>query len=149
MGIFAFLTASRLKIELTRQRDDIARLHQWLDLETTQKLEAEKTAETQTKLKEDLDAQRQKIQQEAEQQVHDMEVRLSTLHQEIDGKQRQRSEATEQNARLAEQTAQLETRVKELSAALNQSEDRIGELENEKTVLQTDLDKIMGNLTRW
>lgn len=78
-----------------------------------------------------------------------MEVRLSTLRQEIDEKQRQRSEATEQNARLAEQTAQLETRVKELSVALNQSEDRIGELENGKTVLQADLDKIMGNLTRW
>ena len=33
MGILSFLTASRLKAELTRQRDEIARMHQMLDLE--------------------------------------------------------------------------------------------------------------------
>jgi len=32
---------------------------------------------------------------------------------------------------------------------VQQCEDRVGELENEKQELQKDLDKIMGNLTRW
>ena len=39
MGILAFLTASRLKTELTRQRDEIARMHQMLDLEVAQRQE--------------------------------------------------------------------------------------------------------------
>ena len=52
MGILAFLTASRLKVELTRQRDEIARLHQMLDMEVALKQEAEKQAEAQQRLAE-------------------------------------------------------------------------------------------------
>ncbi|HCV23170.1 MAG TPA: hypothetical protein DGN59_06905, partial [Candidatus Latescibacteria bacterium] len=48
MGIFAFLTSSRLKAELTRQRDEIARLHQMLDMEVSQRQEAERQTEEQT-----------------------------------------------------------------------------------------------------
>ena len=39
--------------------------------------------------------------------------------------------------------------MKNLSGSLEESETRIHELEAEKRGLQTDLDKIMGNLTRW
>lgn len=89
MGLFAFLTASRLKAELTRQRDEIARLHQSYDLEVAQKQEADK------------------------------------------------------QARL------LEKRLNELASSLQQSENRIKELEGEKQSLEADLNKIMGNLNRW
>ena len=58
MGIFAFLNASRLKGEIIRQRDEIARLHQILDAEANQKKEAEKqvadTTQQNQKLAEEL-----------------------------------------------------------------------------------------------
>ena len=62
MGILAFLTASRLKGELTRQRDEIARLHQMLDVEVAQKQETEKQyAEQQQHIQQKTDDQLQKI----------------------------------------------------------------------------------------
>ena len=45
-GCFSFLTASKLKAEITRQRDEIARLHQTHDAEIALKQQAEKLAET-------------------------------------------------------------------------------------------------------
>ena len=178
MGVFAFLTASKLKIELNRQRDEIARLHHLQDTEVTNKLKAEQQAEEYaeknqlleeecSKLREELEAREkafqkeranlkkkfesesQKIQEEKEKGIHEMEIRLSTLRQELEDKQRQRSEATEQNARLAEKIAHLETTVAELTVSLERDGNRIRELEKEKTALEGDLNKIMGNLTRW
>ncbi len=37
----------------------------------------------------------------------------------------------------------------EMATSVQSSEERIRELEDEKQELQKDLDKIMGNLTRW
>jgi hypothetical protein len=58
MGILAFLTASRLKAELTRQRDETARLHQMLDMEVAQKKEVEKRFDEQQKQIQDLAGER-------------------------------------------------------------------------------------------
>ena len=90
-----------------------------------------------------------KVQEKAEKDLHDMDVRLSTLRQELDDKQRQRAEVTEQNSVLAEKSAQLETTVADLTKSLKGGEDQIRRLEEDKRGLQTDLDKIMGNLTKW
>lgn len=178
MGILAFLTSSRLKAELTRQRDEIARMHQMLDMEVAQRQEAERLAEEQTKLSRDLEEQSQKLredlqargrlleeeradlraqieeerevlQQEAEKKIHETEIRIATLRQELDDKQRQRTEVTEQNARLAQTTSQFEQRLNEMAGSVEACEQRIRDLENEKRELQQDLDKIMGDLTRW
>ena len=102
MGIFAFLTAGRLKTELTRQRDEIARLHQMLDIEVAVKQEAEKEVHTssqereaveqklaavhdelkaqerklqeeQNRIQQELDQERKKVQEEADKTIHDME----------------------------------------------------------------------------
>ncbi|HIG53765.1 MAG TPA: hypothetical protein EYG11_17190 [Candidatus Latescibacteria bacterium] len=189
MGILAFLTASRLKAELTRQRDEIARLHQMLDVELSQKQEMEKqfaeqqqqiqqqnadqqqqikslteeqkllkvkqaeqsehAQEKRKRLKAELDVDRQKIQTDAEGKVNEMNIRLSTLRQELDDKQDQRAEITEKNTNLAKKSSQLDAHLNEMAAALQQSEDRINQLVEEKKQLEVDLQKIMGNLTRW
>jgi len=178
MGILSFLTASRLKAELTRQRDEIARLHQMLDVETTQKQEAEKLAAASTKqidgktaeceklkkqqalrekdcqkekskLLKKWDSERQDLKEASAQQLEEMEKRLADLRRELDEKQRQRAEVTEQNAKLAEKVAQLETQLNEAAAASSDSETRIKELEEKNKALEIDLNKIMGNLNRW
>ena len=78
-----------------------------------------------------------------------MGIRLSTLRQELDEKQARRAELTQQNAKLAEKVAQLEDELKEFISSLELRDTRIEELKAEKSVLQGDLDKIMGKLTRW
>ena len=131
MGILSFLTASRLKAELTRQRDEIARLHQMLDVETTQKQDAEKLAAENAKkieavtaecerqkeqqalhekacqdekraLVKKWDSERQELKTAGIKQVEEMESRLADLRRELDEKQRQRGETPEQNAVRAE-----------------------------------------------
>ena len=178
MSILAFLTASRFKTELTRQRDEIARLHQMLDMEVAQKQEAEKQFADQQqqiqtltekrqqfktqladrdaqaqierkKLKDQLATERDKTQAKADGKLHEMNIRLSTLGQELDERQNQRAEVTEQNAKLAERAGQLNERLNEMAASLQQGEERIKDLEEEKIQLEVDLQKIMGNLTRW
>jgi chromosome segregation ATPase len=178
MGILSFLTASRLKAELTRQRDEIARLHQMLDVETTQKQDAEKLAAESTKkiaavtakcerqkeqqalhektcqeeksaLLKKWDSERKKLKTAGAQQLEEMETRLTDLRRELDEKQRQRAETTEQNAKLAEKVAQLETQLIEAASASRENETRIKELEEKNKAMETDLNKIMGNLNRW
>ncbi|MBT6148294.1 MAG: hypothetical protein HOH74_22870, partial [Gemmatimonadetes bacterium] len=68
MGILAFLTSSRLKAELTRQRDEIARMHQMLDMEVSQRQEAENKTEEQAL------------------QMQEMESKTSTLADELQSK---------------------------------------------------------------
>jgi len=142
MGVFAFLTSSKLKAELIRQRDEIARLHQIQGAEIALKKEAQKLSEEQAQknqqlekenhdikaqnktlekdiqkeraiAKKKLDEELDKIQKKVDKEIHDMEVRLSTLRQELEEKQHQRAEATEQNAVLAEKVAQLEARTQQ------------------------------------
>ncbi|MCH7945544.1 MAG: hypothetical protein IIC73_05950 [Armatimonadetes bacterium] len=178
MGILAFLTSSRLKAELTRQRDEIARMNQMLDMEVAQRQEAEKQSEDQScrmqtleeetdvlrssfdtdktslkkeaqTLKRQIDEERKRLQADTEARIRDTEVRIATLREEIDERQRQRTEVTEQNAKLAERSTQLEKRPNERAATLQSSEERIRGIDQEKGELQKDLDKIMGNLTRW
>lgn len=178
MGILSFLTASRLKAELTRQRDEIARLHQMLDVETTQKQDAEKLAadhsrrieavtaecerqkeqqalrekacqEEKSGLLKKWDSERQKLKAAGTKQVEEMETRLADLRKELDEKQRQRAETTEQNAKLAEKVAQLETQLSQAASDSRENETRIQELEEKNKSLETDLNKIMGNLNRW
>ena len=79
MGIFAFLTTSRLKTELTRQRDEIARLHQSLDLETTQKLEAEKTAQTHEKKQKDLEKKGRELEQKTKGQEEKLQKKTGQI----------------------------------------------------------------------
>lgn len=163
MGILSFLTASRLKAELTRQRDEIARLHQMLDVETTQKQDAEKLAAENSKkmeaataecgrqkeqqalhekayqkeksaLVKKWDSERQELKTAGTQQLEEMETRLADLRRELDEKQRQRAETTEQNAVLAEKVAQLETQLSEAASAAKKNETRIEELEEKKQV---------------
>jgi chromosome segregation ATPase len=178
MGILSFLPASRLKAELTRQRDKIARMHQTLDVEVAQRQEAEKLTEDQSatmrtleqeterlrstldedkgkleserqSLETKLEEERKRLHAKAETRIRGTDVRISTLRQELDEKQRQRTEVTEQNAKLAERSTQLEKRLSEIAVSVQASEERIRELDDEKGELQKDLDKIMGNLTRW
>jgi len=178
MGILSFLTASRLKAELTRQRDEIARLHQMLDVETTQKQDAEKLAAENAKkieavtaecerqkeqqalhekacqdekraLVKKWDSERQELKTAGIKQVEEMESRLADLRRELDEKQRQRAETTEQNAVLAEKVAQLETQLGQAASDSRENEARIKELEEKDKALETDLNKIMGNLNRW
>jgi chromosome segregation ATPase len=178
MGLLSFLTSSRLKAELTRQRDEIARMHQMLDIEVAQRQEAEKQGASQLlhlrsleeeaeSLRSSLDddkasldrerealqkqiaEERKKLQADAEDRVRDTDVLIATLRQELDEKQRQRTEVTEQNAKLAECYTQLEKRPNEMAASVQGCEESMRNLEEEKRELQKDLDKIMGNLTRW
>lgn len=178
MGIFAFLTASRLKGEVTRQRDEIARLHQMLDSEAHQKQDAEKQltdctqqnqklAEELGQLEERLRTQEKgsqegkaalrqrceeeckKIQESSDGKLREMDARLAVLRQELEDKQRQRTEATQQNIKLAEKVTKLEARLGEITASLQQSETEIQQLEGQKRSLESDLKKIMGNLNRW
>jgi chromosome segregation ATPase len=171
MGILAFLTASRLKGELTRQRDEIARLHQMLDMEVAQKQETEKQyAEQQQHIQQKTDDQlqkiealsaerrqlklrlaedRKKIQAEAENKVKEMDIRLATLRQELEDKHNHHAKVNQQNATLVEKSNQLDARLSEMATSLQQSENRIQELIEEKKKLEIDLQKIMGNLTRW
>ena len=171
MGILAFLTASRLKGELTRQRDEIARLHQMLDVEVAQKQETEKQyAEQQQHIQQKTDDQlqkiealsaecrqlklqlaedRKKIQAEAENKVKEMDIRLATLRQELEDKHNHHAKVNQQNATLVEKSNQLDARLSEMATSLQQSENRIQELIEEKKKLEIDLQKIMGNLTRW
>jgi predicted nuclease with TOPRIM domain len=76
-------------------------------------------------------------------------VRITTLRQELDEKQRQRADVTDKNSKLAEKSAQLEQRLNEMATAVQQGGNRVRALEGEKQELQKDLDKIMGNLTKW
>ena len=107
MGILSFLTASRLKAEVTRQRDEIARMHQMLDLEVSQRQEAEKHVEEQIKAAQDLEKNQQKLraqledkeraliehkaqiakeleeerkrlQEEVDKQIHDTDIKIET-----------------------------------------------------------------------
>jgi chromosome segregation ATPase len=55
----------------------------------------------------------------------------------------------EQNAVLAEKLAELEQRLAEQADESQANEMRINQLESEKKTLEIDLNKIMGNLTRW
>jgi chromosome segregation ATPase len=236
MGLLAFLGASRLKTELTRQRDEIARLHQMLDMEVVQRQDLEKhsrendrkvreldqecqglkeklknreksTQEERATLKKEVEAARQKaldessealrsaeerivaleeeaatsrqkaleesaqalhtaegriavLQREAEaarqkaldesaQALRDSEIRVSTLRHEVDERQRQRAEIAAENQKLEERAEQLQLRLNEMAQSLQDCASRGKELDNEKAVLQRDLDKIMGNLNRW
>jgi chromosome segregation ATPase len=189
MGILAFLTASRLKAELTRQRDEIARLHQMLDMEFVQKQEAEKqieehqrqvqslseerrklkdqlkeietkSVEDKKQLKSQLEQDRKRFKEEAANKIGETEAQLAktrkeaetqitTLRKELEEKQKQRYESSEQNATLAEKVKGLETRLQEQTDLLQKSEARIEQLQSEKSTLEIDLKKIMGNLTRW
>ena len=178
MGIFAFLTASRLKTEITRQRDEIARLHQLIDLEGAHRKEAEKYSEERarkcqelehenreflvqlkaqeatfhersTQLKEKVEGEAQRLREQTAAKERDMDVRVATLRQELDERQRQRSEATEQSARLAERISQLEKTLEDLRQTLQDREARIGELGAENEKLKRDLTRIMGNLSKW
>ncbi len=178
MGIFAFLTASRLRTEITRQRDEIARLHQLIDLEGAHRKEAEKFSEERgrrnqdlehenrelqihlkaqeatfheksAQLKEKLDSESQRLREQTTAKERDMDVRVATLRQELEEKQRQRSEATEHSARLAEKISQLEKTLDELKTTLELRESRIAELEVETEKLKRDLTRIMGNLSKW
>ncbi|MSR81921.1 MAG: hypothetical protein EXS58_03240 [Candidatus Latescibacteria bacterium] len=127
MGIFTFLTASRLRTEITRQRDEIARLHQLIDLEGAHRKEAEKFSEERgrrnqelqhenrelqiqlkaqeatfheksAQLKEKLESESQRLREQTTTKERDMDVRVATLRQELEEKQRQRSEGTEHSA---------------------------------------------------
>jgi chromosome segregation ATPase len=178
MGLLAFLTSSQLKAELTRQRDEIARIHQILDMEVSQRQEAERQTKEQTQQMQDMESktstlaqqlqekekalqqeqqrlQKQmeeegrRLQDEAERKIRDTEVRITTLRQELDEKQRQRADVTDKNSKLAEKSAQLEQRLNEMATAVQQGGNRVRALEGEKQELQKDLDKIMGNLTKW
>ncbi len=178
MGIFAFLTASRLKTEITRQRDEIARLHQLIDLEGAHRKEAEKYSEERgrkaheleqenrelqvqlksqetasqersTQLKDRFEAEAQRLREQTAAKERDMDVRVATLRQELDEKQRQRSEATEQSARLAERIAQLEKALEETRQTLGEREQHIVDLGAENEKLKRDLTRIMGNLSKW
>jgi chromosome segregation ATPase len=178
MGVLSFLTASKLKSEIVRQRDEIARMHQVKDAEAALKQEADNklgdaegksqaleraNAERASRIKElerslekarenskkSLSEELKKVQEKSEKDLHDMDVRLATLRQELDDKQRQRAEVTEQNSVLAEKSSQLEATVAELTRSVKDGLDQIRLLEEDKHGLQTDLDKIMGNLTKW
>ena len=94
--------------------------------------------------------ERQTLKQQIDEiaRIRDTDVRIATLRQELDERQGQRTEVTEQNAKLAERSTQLEKRLNEMAAAVQSSEERIRELDEEKVELQKDLDKIMANLTR-
>ena len=88
------------------------------------------------------------------------------MHQMLDMEAAQRQEAEKLsedqslNVRTPEEDAELlknsvdegKTELaqdNEMATSVQSSEERIRELEDEKQELQKDLDKIMGNLTRW
>ncbi len=131
MGILAFLTASRYKAELTRQRDEIARLHQLLDVETGGRQEAEQrldgalrgsqaaTEECQqlreklknrektlhderTRLREQADAERQRLQEQTSKQIHEAEARAEKARSEAEEKARKARHDAERRLREAE-----------------------------------------------
>ena len=96
-----------------------------------------------------IEADSQKVQEKAAKERTEVEASLASVRRELEEKQRQRAEATEQNAKLAEKTAELESSLSELRSSLEVGERRIHELESEKQALKNDLDRIMGNLSRW
>ena len=55
----------------------------------------------------------------------------------------------EEDAELLKNSVTDLARDNEMATSVQSSEERIRELEDEKQELQKDLDKIMGNLTRW
>ncbi|HCL31457.1 MAG TPA: hypothetical protein DIC52_23900 [Candidatus Latescibacteria bacterium] len=55
----------------------------------------------------------------------------------------------EEDAELLKNSVTELARDNEMATSVQSSEERIRELEDEKQELQKDLDKIMGNLTRW
>ena len=82
------------------------------------------------------------MQVEADKTLHDKGIRLSTLRQELDERQKQWAQATEQNAELGET-------MNNPFGSLEESQARICELEPRKKGYQTAVDKLMGNLTLW
>jgi len=171
-------TVAFYTVERGDNLSEIARLHQMIDLEGAHRKEAEKYAEERARktqaleqenhdlkaqlkvqeaafqektaqLRERLEAEIQKLREQLAAKEKETDIRVATLRQELDEKQRQRAETTEQNARLAEKVARLEKTIEEQAGALEQQQARIAELEEEKKRLQRDLNKIMGNLTRW
>ena len=138
MGILAFLTSSRLKAELTRPRDKIARMHQMFDMELAQRQEAEKKSGDQAQTlqtlteetevlrssldegKTSLEKERQTLKQQIDEiaRIRNTDVRITTLRQELDQRQRQRTKVTEQNTKLAERSTQLDKRLNEMAAAV-------------------------------
>ena len=100
-------------------------------------------------LKEKFETEAQRLREQTAVKERDMDVRVATLRQELEEKQRQRSEATEQSARLAEKISQLEKALEEQNTQLQEREGRIAELEVDTERLKRDLTRIMGNLSKW
>ncbi|MBM3279355.1 MAG: hypothetical protein FJY95_14945 [Candidatus Handelsmanbacteria bacterium] len=176
--MFPFLTASRYKTEITRQRDEIARLHQLLDLEGAHRKEAERFSEERVRrsqeletenrelqiqlkaqevtfhergaqIKEKFEIEAQRLREQTTSKERDVNLRVVNLRQELDEKQRLRAEATEHSARLAERISQLEQTLEEHRRTLQEREARIDELVAENEKLKRDLARIMGNLSKW
>jgi len=178
MGIFSFLNASSLKAEITRQRDDIARLHQQCSAEENQRKETQnqleqslqenldlseqrgrlqenlaaqerKYEEGKASLLNQLDGERRVLQKKAEKRIQELEDRLDSLGTDLKEKTRQRNKTTEQNVQLAEKLVDLEKRLGETTLDLKEAETQISELEQQKQSLEGDLKRIMGDLNRW
>jgi chromosome segregation ATPase len=178
MGLFAFLTASRLRAELTRQRDEIARLHQLLDAEGEQRQESEKLSaqylrenetivergreledrmerqdavckEEKLMLRKQLDDERAEIRQEADLRVREVEASVSELRQELAQKELQRDQAAAECVGLSERASELQRQGDDVSAQLATCRSRVAELEAENKRLELDMKRIVGNLSRW
>ena len=81
--------------------------------------------------------------------IRNTEVRSTTLRQELDEKQGRRADVTDKNSKLAEKSAHLAQRLSEMATAVQQGEIACVRWKARSNNLQKDLDKIMGNLTKW
>tara|TARA_B100000809_G_scaffold59276_1_gene55834 strand:- start:1791 stop:2045 length:255 start_codon:yes stop_codon:yes gene_type:complete len=82
-------------------------------------------------------------------QMLDMEVAQRQEAEKLSEDQSLNVRTLEEDAELLKNSVTELARDNEMATSVQSSEERIRELEDEKQELQKDLDKIMGNLTRW
>jgi chromosome segregation ATPase len=176
MSIFSFLTASRLKAEIAQQHNEITRykveLYETIEGLRKQMADQESNSQTEreTLTKEHTEQIEQQTKQHAEelerltkqheeackQQANDAEhrdkeahERTKSLRRELEEEQIRQAELKTENANLIQHKTRLESQVSELNDAIFSKQKCIIELEEQNGHLKRDVDKIMGNLTKW
>ena len=95
MGILSFLTASNLKTEIGRQRDEIARLRRAIEQEIDYKLEAKSQVQQEAEKTDALSEQCQSLSRQLEETREEFAQKCRALQKELDEERRQQEDSIE------------------------------------------------------